>query len=309
MPYVRGRGSELLDPGARKVYVDTYDELPADYARHMEIDTSGKAFEDDLVTTGLGVVAAKPEGEDMAMDRPVFRGKVRYIHTGYGLGYEITDESFEDELYGVLNNASSRDLARSTREAESITAWNTYNAGFSTILVYDGLSLYNAAHLGIGDLTFSNVGAVDLSTAALKAATEGAMKLQNDRGLRIKIAYSDLITHPDGWWAAQEILGTQFILGAASGGETDSIISDSNVVNVVSQMGLMPFQSPYLTDVDAWFLNAPRQGNPGIKFNWRRTPKPVNGDDDRSGTAWWGISARWSTGATGWRIHYGSPGA
>lgn len=316
MPVVRGQISPLLVPGARKVFVDDYNELPADYPQVFNVETSSKAFEDDLVMAGLPIAVEKPEGEEIAFDRPVFRGKVRYLHVGYGLGYEITQEAVEDEQYGALNRQGAANLARSIREAESVTAWNILNNAFSSVTVYDGLSLINSAHTGVGGLTFANTPSApeDLSTAALKSATERFMLMQNDRGLRVQMQARNLIVPVENYWIAQEILGTQIVLGSFgnatapdSTSETGSITSN-DAMNVVTMMGLVPMKSPYLTDPDSWYLTA-EKGQHKMNFFWRRTPTDISGDDERAQLAWFGITARWATGATDWRGVDGSAGA
>ncbi len=308
MTVVRGRFSNLLVPGARKVFVDDYRELPKNYTEYFNVDNSERAYEDDLVTTGLPAAPGRGEGEEIIFDRPVFRGRVRYIHTGYGLGYEITREAVRDDLYGALVDGGSRNLARSMRETESITAWNILNNATTSVTVYDGRPLIDANHTGVGSLVFSNdAGAVDLSTAALKAAMENFMRMQNDRGLRTELMPTNLVVPVENWWTANEILGTQVITGAASGGETSSIISNY-VDNVVTGMGLVPGKSPYLTDANAWYLLAPK-GQHKMNFIWRDAPMETSGDDERAQIAWFGITARWSTGATDWRGVYGGQGS
>lgn len=309
MAVVRGQFDELLVPGARKVFVDDYQELEAMYPAVFQVETSGKAFEDDLVMTGLPVATDRPEGEPIAFDRPKFRGKVRYIHTGYGLGYEITREAVEDDLYQALNSQGAGNLARSMREAEEISAANVFNNAFSSVQGYDGVSLLNASHPLVDGSTLPNRPSTDqdLSVAALKSSQERFMNLQTDRGLRIRLAPDRLLVNHNNWYTAMEVLGTSVVTGASSGGEIDSITS-LNATNVVTQMGLTPIRWTYLTDDDAWFTMAPK-AQIRVFFYWRRRPDPVNGFMDREQVAWFGITARWSNGATDWHGIDGSNGA
>lgn len=301
MPIVRGQFDDLIAPGARKVYVDEYNELPAIYPSWINIDTSGRAFEDDLVMTGLPIAVSKPEGEPIAFDRPKFRGRVRYVHSGFGLGYEITREAVEDDLYGALNSQGATNLARSMREAEEVSAHSVLNNAFSTVMAYDGVPLISTAHPGVGGLTFANRPAVDedLSVAALKSQSERFMLMQNDRGLRIVMAASILLVPVQNWWNAVEILGAEFNPSGPMGAETP---------NSTQKMGLTPMRSPYLTDPDAWYTLAAK-GTHKLNFLWRRQPDPANGYDARAQISWFGITARWSAGATDWRGIDGSPGA
>lgn len=308
MTVVRGQFDDLLVPGARRVFVDDYNELPAIYPSVFDVDTSGRAFEDDLVLTGLPIAVKRPEGEPIAFDRPKFRGKVRYIHTGFGLGYEITREAVEDDVYGALNTQAAGNLARSMREAEEVTAHDILNNAFSTTQTYDGVALISTAHEGVGGLTFSNRPSpdVDLSTTALKTALERYMDLRTDRDLKINIMPEKLFVPIQNWWAALEILQTQIVKTTLA---ADGIESDETV-NVISRQGLTPTKSQYLTDPDSWFLLPPKSMRTyPLRYYWRSKPQDVSGFMPREQVSWFGIIARLSAGATTWRGLDGSPGA
>lgn len=301
MPAVRGAFDDLLTPGARKVYVDEYNELPSEYDTFFNIDTSGRAFEDELVMTGLGIAVTKDEGEAIFMDRPKFRGKVRFIHAGFGLGYEITREAVEDDLYSALNSKGATNLARSTREAEEVTAVAIFNGAFTTIQAYDGVSLINTAHPDMTGGVQSNRPAApeDLSIAALKSATERFFNLKTDRGLKIQYGPAMVVVSIFTWWSAQEILGAPYFSAGAQGQYTP---------NVSMQMGLTPKMYRYLTDPDAWFLLSDKRQHT-LKFNWRRRPDPTSGYDGRAEVSWFGMTGRWSAGVVDWRGIDGSEGA
>jgi hypothetical protein len=298
---VRGAFDDLIGPGARGVFVDEYDELEAVYPQWINVDTSGRAFEDELVMTGLGIAVEKPEGEPIAFDRPHFRGRVRFIHSGFGLGYEITREMVEDDLYGAINRDSAVNLARSMREAEEVSAHSLLNNSFSSVMAYDAVPLVSTAHPGIGGLTFANRPAVDedISVAALKSATERFMLMQTDRGIRIRMSPALLIVPTQSFWTVSEILGAEFFPTGAMGAETP---------NMTQKMGLMPLASPYITDSDAWWILAGK-GRHTLKKYWRRTPDPEQGYDGRTQISWFGITARWSEGVRDWRGIDGSSGA
>lgn len=300
MPVVRGQFHQFLAPGARKVFTNDYNELPAYYPEIFNVETSSRAFEEDLVMAGMPVAVAKPEGEPIAFDRPKFRGKVRYVHTGYGLGYEITREAVEDDLYGAINNQGATNLSRSMREAEEVTAHSVLNGAFDVVTAYDGVPLISHNHPGVGGTTFSNRPDpdVDLSVAALKAAMEDFMLMRNDRGLRVNMAPSQLIVPVQNWWNANEILGAQFLSEGSQGQYTP---------NMTQQMGLSPYKTPYLLLPNSWYLTVPKAQH-SLMFFWRRQPDPVSGTDERAGLAWWGITGRWSAGVTRWQGIYGSPG-
>ena len=308
MTVVRGQFDNLLRPGARKVFIDDYNELPAIYPGIFNVDTSSQAYEDDLVITGMPIAVKRPEGTPIAMDRPKFRGKVRYIHTGFGLGYEITREAVEDDVYGALNSQGASNLARSMREAEEVTAHAVLNGAFSTVLTYDGVSLINIAHLGVGTLTFTNRADpdVDMSTTALKNSLERFMDLRTDRDLKINLMPTNVLVSIFGWFPALEILQTQVVTTTFA---TDGIES-LEASNVVSRQGLVPMKSQYLTDADAWFTLIPKNSRSyPLQFFWRSTPDDVSGFEAREQISWFGIIARMSAGSTDWRGIDGSSGA
>jgi len=308
MPVVRGQWDELLRPGANKVFLDEYPQLPSLYTKIFSVETSGKSFEDDLVATGLPIAVSKPEGEPIAFDRPKYRGKVRYLHAGYGLGYEITREAVEDDVYKALNSKGAANLAWSLREAEEVTAWNIINLSFTTVQAYDGVALCYDAHPTVTSTLANRPGTdEDLSTAALKASMERWWALTTDRGLKIQILPTMLLVGNANFWAAQEILQTQYITGAATGGEVDTIVSE-RVPNMVGKLGLTPMRSNYITDDDAWWTLGSK-GVHKLRFYWRTKPQSVDGLDKRRQIFWYGIFARWSAGVTDWRGIDGSTGA
>ncbi len=307
MTVVRDQFDHLLRPGARKVFVDDYNELPAIYPGIFNVDTSGKAFEDDLVITGLPIALKRPEGAPIAMDRPKFRGRVRYIHSGFGLGYEITREAVEDDVYGVLNSQGAASLASSMRESEEVTAHSVLNGAFTTVLTYDGISLVNVAHTGVGSLTFANRPnpEIDLSTVALKASLERFMDLRTDRDIKINMMPANVLVPFQNWWTALEVLQTQLVTTtqAADGVESDK------AVNVISRQGLTPMKSQYLTDPDSWFtLISKGPKNYPLQWYWRSKPQDVSGFEGREQISWFGIIARFTAGATEWRGIDGSTG-
>lgn len=302
MAVTRGAFDDLIVPGARKVFIDEYEELPAVYPQWITIDTSGRAFEDEMVMTGLGIAVSKAEGEPIAFDRPKLRGRVRFVHGGFGLGYEITREAVEDDLYNAINSQGATNLARSMREAEEVSAHSLLNGAFSSIMAYDGVPLISTAHPGVGGLTQANRPAVDedLSVAALKSAAERFMLMQTDRGLRIRMMPADLWVPVQNWFTAIEILGAEFNPTGAMGDETENVVR--------TRMGLSPHNSPYITDPDSWYLLASKGRNKLKKF-WRRSPSDESGYDGRTQISWFGITARWSEGVSDWRGIDGSPGA
>ncbi len=300
MPTSRSDWPEHVKPGARKAFHNEYPQLPAEYPRYFNIETSSRATEFDLVSAGLGTAATVSEGQEIPLDQPIYRGKVTYTHLKYGLGYEATEELKEDDLYKKIVPAASRDLARSMRDTEETQAATVYNLAFTTQQAYDGVSLIDVAHPGAGggaDQANQPATDIDISVPALQAALERAMLMQDDRGLRIKIQYSQLVHHPNNFWLVREILQSD-----------KKPFTSNNEPNIVGQQGIEPSTWRYLTDTDAWFLLASK-GQHMINFFWRRQPRFRDVFDERAEVLQFLTSMRFSFGATDWRGIDGSTGA
>lgn len=299
MPAVRGEFNKQLAPGARKASADEYAKLPSMYTAWMNVDTSARAEEEDLISTGLPVAPEKPEGVDVSLDKPVHRGTVKYTHLTYGLGYEVTKELVEDDLYGVVAAPSSRFLSASMREAEEIIGHSVINNAATTQQAYDGVSLLNSAHPVVGGTALANTptAATDLSVSALQAAVERFKLLKTDRSLRIRMMPAILLVPVENFWLANEILRSEF-----------KPFTANNEVNVLRQMGMTPADSQYITDTDSWYVLAPK-GQHRLNFFWRRKPQFDDDFDKKAQIALFMLTARFSAGGSDWRGLDGSIGA
>lgn len=299
MAVARGNWAEWVAPGARKAFHDEYPELKAQYPMIFNILTSKRAFEEELVSAGFGTAGLKPELQDVPMDRPLPVGQIRFTHLTFGLGFEISREMVEDDLYAVTSKMSSRDLARSLRDAEERNAASVLNLAFTTQQAYDGVSLINTAHPIVGGGTQSNRPAADtdLSVTALQAAMEHFMDMENERGLKIDMNPQLVVVRPEYFWLVNEILGSEF-----------KPFTANNEINVLRSQGLTPFIYRYLTDTDAWFVLAEKSMHKLI-FNWRRKPMFEDDFEKKPSKAFFMATERFSQGASDWRGIYGSTGA
>lgn len=299
MVVVRDNWAEWVRPGARKAFHDEYPELPAQYPSLFNIMTSQRAFEEEIISAGFGTAGVKPESQDVPMDKPFPVGKVKFVHLTLGLGFEISRESVEDDLYAILSRLSSKDLARSLRDAEERGAASVFNLAFTTQQAYDGVSLINTAHPIVAGGTQSNRPAVDvdLSVTSLQAALEHFMDMENERGLKIDMNPQMVVVRPENFWLVNEILGSEF-----------KPFTADNEINVLRSQGLTPFIYRYLTDTDSWYVLADKSMHKLI-FNWRRKPLFEDDFDKKAGVAFYMATERFSHGAADWRGIYGSPGA
>lgn len=297
MPAIRGQFDKLIAPGLYRAYADEYEQLPAFYPDLLKVVTTNRAYEDVTVTTGLGTTPVKPEAVDVAMDRPLPVGNVRMSIVSYGLGYEISEELMEDDLYGAVGKPASRMLATSGRDTEERQAHALINGGFTTTKSYDGVSILNTAHPLRTGSTYANMpaSAQALSFTAIQASWERHLLMTNERGLRIRSTPSKLVAPIQLSWLADEIFGS-----------SQKPFTAENTKNVLGgKYALTPWTSPYLTSTTAWFTMSAQHK---LMFFWRKKPIFDSDYDKRSRVAAFFSFFRFGTAAFDWRGIDGSTG-
>lgn len=300
MPVVRGQFAENLAPGLNMRTFNKYRERPEIYRQIVTVKDSNRAYEEDFALSGFGPLVPKGELERTTLDEPFKLGGVRFIHKTYALGFEISQEMREDDQYSLINDLSA-ELGLSSRRTAELYGHDVYNNGFTNTKYAgrDGLALFSLVHPvpGTGG-TQANKPAVDtdLSQAALEAGWGAFQSYTDERGLPIDIQPRVLLVHPSQILFARRLL--------ESSGYTGSNINDINpLYNIVTIAS-----SPYLTDLDAWYLLA-APGEVDVRFYWRRKPDTRTWDDDDAEATIHKISQRHSVGFADWIGTYASPGA
>lgn len=300
MAAVRGAFDKVVAPGAYAAYADEYDSLPAYYPDIVRVETTEKAYEDFIITAGLGTTPTKPESTAVALDRPFQVGTVRLTVTSYGLGYEVSKELMDDDLYGVVADPASRFLAISGRDTEERQAAALFNLAFTTQQAFDGVSLINSAHPLVAGGTASNAPAAAqaFGFTALQASVERMRQLVNERGLRIRVIPSTVVVPIPLEWLADEIL-----LSAKKPHEA------TNTENVLaaSRIGLSRFTYPYLTSTTAWYTLVDRSKHK-LMFFWREKPNMDRDFDKKARVAIFMNFFRFGTVTPDWRGIDGSTG-
>lgn len=303
-----GSFAKALWPGVNKWYGDAYNEYPVEWTKLFEQHKSNRAFEEDVGTSGMGLVAVKPEGAAVTFDTSRQGFTTRYQHVTYALGFIVTREAFDDDQYDVVGKKRAQALAFSIRQSKEILAANVYNRAFNTSYVGgDGATLIASAggggsssHLNVAGGTYTNGVAVaaDLSEAALEQASIDIQGFTNDRGLKIAVVPKRLIIPYQLEFEATRILKTDGRVG-----------TDLNDMNAVKTLGIIPemVKSHYLNDPDAWFIMTNVQD--GMKY-WERRGDSFDTDNDwGTENAKFKATFRASWGWTDPRCMYGSPGA
>jgi hypothetical protein len=300
--------AKSLWPGVNTWYGQAYAEYPVEWDKLFEKNTSRRAFEEDVGTSGLGLAVVKDQAGAITYDSMRQGFTSRYNHVTYGLGFIVTREAFDDDMYDVVAKKKAQSLAFSMRQTKEIIAANVYNRAFNTSYVGgDGATLVTSAGGG-GSATAPNVAggtytngvsaAVDLSEAALEQACIDIAGFTNDRGLKIAVRPRKLVIPKELMFEANRILKTDGRVG-----------TDLNDINAVKTMGLIPeiVVNHYLTDTDAWFILTDVKD--GLKYFERRADEFTMDEDFDTENAKYKATARYSFGWTDRRAIYGSPGA
>lgn len=294
--------AKALWPGVNAWYGKAYNEYPVEWDKLFDKNTSRRAWEEDVGVTSFGLAVEKGEGMPITYDTERQGFTTRYRHVVYALGFVITREIMEDDLYDIVGQRRAQGLAFSMRQTKEIVGANVYNRAFTAGYTGgDGTVLLNNAHPNVAGGTWSNILATnsDLSEAALEQASIDISLLKNDRGLQISLVGEKLIIPPQLEFEAYRIMKSQGRVG-----------TDLNDPNALKEMGKFRggiVMNHYLTDSDAWFIrtNAPH----GMKYFERRGDEFGTDDDFDTENAKFKATARYSFGWTDPRGLFGSPGA
>lgn len=296
-----GNHPKALWPGMRKFWGREYAEHKQEWSEIFETETSDKNYEEDTEVTGFGLAPVKSQGGSLSYDSESQGPTKRYTHITYGLGYIVTREEQEDNLYEVVSKRRIKALAFSVRQTEETVAANVLNRAFNGAFTGgDGSAMIVNNHPTVAG-TQSNLltTPADFSEAALEDLMTQIMLATNSRGLKISLMPKKLVVSPTVAFDAERVTKSSLQSGTAN-----------NDVNAVRSMGLLPggvCVNHYLTDPDAWFLttNAPA----GLmRFNRRATEFKQDNDFDTE-NAKAKSTLRFSVGWTDWRGVYGTPGA
>ena len=300
MPITSGSFAKALWPGVNSWYGQAYNEHGVECTDLFDTSKSRKAFEEDMGTSMFGLAAVKPEGASITYDSAQQGYLTRYTHVTYGLGFIITREMVDDDLYDVIGKKRAQGLAFSMRQTKELVAANVYNGAFGTTTVADGKFLLDTDHPNVAGGLWDNITtAATLSEAALEDLSILIMGAKNDRGLNIALMGESLIIPPDLVFEADRILNSPLRVGTAD-----------NDLNALKNMGKFPGGvkvNHYLTDTNAYFIrtNCPD----GMKHFQRRADDFTMDNDFDTDNAKYKATGRYSFGCTDPRGLYGNAGA
>jgi len=291
---------ELL-PGLNALFGLEYKKYEDEHAEIYETENSERSFEEEVKLSGFGAAPVKNEGSAISYDNAQESFTARYNHETIAMGFAITEEAMEDNLYDSLSSRYTKALARAMAYTKQVKAAYPLNAGFSAYQSGDGVSLFNASHPLVSGGTNSNrptVG-VDLNETSLEAAVIQIADWTDERGLLIAARPRKLIVPPDLMFVAQRILATELRPATAD-----------NDINALKSMGVIPegfAVNHYLTDTNAWFLMTDVPN--GMK-HFVRAPLETSMDGDfDTGNVRYKARERYSFGVSDPLGIWGSPGS
>ena len=295
-----GSFAKALWPGVNTWYGKSYNDFSTEYDKIFTTKTSRKAWEEDILVSSFGLAQQQGEGAAVQFDTEQQGFVTRYTHVQYGLGFIITKNIVEDDLYDVVGERKAKALARSMRQTKETIGANVLNRAFNgDYLGGDGLELCSLLHINVAGGTWQNelTTAADISETALEQAIIDMGKWTDDRGLKIAVKPKGIVGPVDLQFEVDKLLKTEYEVGTAN-----------NTVNVVRSRFPGGFTvNHYLTDVDAWFILT--DADNGLKHYVRRADSFAMDNDWDTDNAKFKATARYSFGWSDPRCIYGSPGA
>jgi len=303
-----GTYARALQEGVHSWFQLARAEHEEQYSKIFEKKMSRKNFEEVMQHNGLGMLSVKGEGGSVAYQDTQQGFLTTYRHLTYGLGFIITLEAMEDDLYDVVAETRSKALGKSVRITKETMAANVLNrASNSSYAGGDGSSLLASAaytdttHAFVGGGTYTNAPAAgtDLSEAALEDAHTALGKFTDDQGLRSAVKARRLIIPVDSQFEAQRIVGSSLRVATAdndtNAGRDLNMIPDGVVVN------------NYITDTDMWLLQT--DADNGLCWFDRREESFTQDNDHDTDNLKYKATFRASVGWSNPQAVYGSMGA
>jgi len=262
---------ELL-PGLNALFGLEYARYGEEHKEVYETETSERSFEEETKLSGFSAAPVKNEGTAIAYDNAQEAWTTRYNHETIALGFSITEEAIEDNLYDSLSARYTKGLARAMAYTKQVKAAAVLNNGFNSAYVGgDGVALFSTAHPLVNGGTNSNTPTtqVDLNETSLEAAVIQIAAWTDERGLLIAAKPKKLVIPPALMFVAKRLLDTEL-----------RVATTNNDINAIKQMGAIPegyTVNHFLTDPNAWFLTTDVPN--GLK-HFERTPLQNSMDGD-----------------------------
>jgi len=309
MTITRANIAKQLVPGLNAILGVSYGENSGEHKALFEIKNSVRAFEEQVMMTGFGIAATKPEGSAVDFDDAQETYTARWDMETIALGFQITEEAMEDNLYETKAMFQAQQLGRSMSAAKETKAANVFNLGFSTSrLGGDGQPLFSASHPSVIGVNQSNLITGDLSETGLQDAITRIRRLTDDRGILINAKALSLHVAPENEFTAMQILQTEYTTVNATNSTTG--VTNQNQINAIMKGKYFPrgfFTNTRFVDSDAWFVKTDVPLGT-IMFNRVKLQTAMEGEFT-TGNMRYKARERYAFGWGDWRGFVGSAGS
>tara|TARA_Y100000592_G_scaffold47612_1_gene75611 strand:- start:740 stop:1645 length:906 start_codon:yes stop_codon:yes gene_type:complete len=301
MAISRQQLAKELEPGLNALFGLEYQNYENQHVEIYDIETSDRAFEEEVMLSGFANAAVKAEGSAVTFDTANETFTSRYTHETVALAFAITEEAIEDNLYDKISTRYTKALARSMANTKQIKAANVLNNGFnSSFPGGDGKELFATDHPSqSGDQRNELSTSADLSETSVEQALIDINAFVDERGLKIAARGVKMIIP-----SALQFTAERIMKSAARVGTSD------NDLNAIASKGMIPqgyVVNNFLTDDDAFFIKTDVPN--GMKMFERAPIKTAMEGDFDTGNVRYKARERYSFGFSDWRGIFGSPGA
>jgi hypothetical protein len=239
---------ELL-PGLNALFGLEYARYGEEHKEIYETETSERSFEEETKLSGFSAAPVKNEGSAIRYDNGQEAWTARYNHETIALGFSLTEEAIEDNLYDSLSARYTKALARAMSYTKQVKAAAVINNGFSNSYPGgDGVALFSTAHPLVSGGTNSNTPSTqaDLNETSLENSVIQIAAWTDERDLLIAAKPRKLIVPSALQFVATRLLETNLRVG-----------TNDNDINALMNNGSIPEGytiNHFLTDTNAWFL-------------------------------------------------------
>ncbi len=295
-----GAHPKALWPGIKAWWGRSYDEHVPEYTDLFDVDTSDKAYEEEVEISGFGLAPVKNEGTAIVYDQEQQGAVTRYTHVAYALGYIVTYEELRDDLYEIVSKRRAQQLAFSMRQTKENIGANVYNRAFNAAYTGgDGATMISTTHPTLtGNQSNQLTTAADISETAIEDLLIQIGLTTNSRGMRISVLAQTLHAPYQLMFEANRILKSVLQNDTAN-----------NAVNVLKATNAIPRgikTSHYFSSATAWFIrtNVPR----GLIWFDREKISFDQDNDFDTKNAKAACYERYSAGWSDWRGVFGTAG-
>jgi hypothetical protein len=288
-----GQFPDLLRVGIREVFLSEYQSYPELYSKVYSVQTSNRAYEEELIIAGFGAVPEwNSDGSELPTDRALTGNRVLYVHKDYGMMWTVSKRLLREDLYAKIGAELMREAVRAMKHTVELVAWSVIANGFS-----GSRPLFGNQTLLNGD-TFNNSLSVALSATGLEQALGRFLRWKNHRGIPVVIQPQVLVVPPELKYTAYTLLHSSYYPHIVGGGSsapqsTGFATYENPFKNVIPDVLCVP----YLNDTNDWFIFAAPNVHK-LRFYWREKPTTDMFTDFRTKGVMHSITASFSVGYT-----------